>query len=56
MPRFSVEQARQRVETKFPTACAAVKPLEDLSIVAEVTGQKKNRFYSHRAYVELPCG
>jgi hypothetical protein len=27
--------------------------LEDLGIVAEMTGQKKNRRYSYQAYVEL---
>ena len=55
MPRFSVEHVRQRLETTFPTASAAVKLLEDLGIVAELTGQKKNRVYSYQAYVELLC-
>ena len=40
-------------ETTFPTATAAVKLLEDLGIVGELTGQKKNRSFSYRAYVEL---
>jgi Fic family protein len=53
MPRFSVENVRQRLETTFPTASAAVKLLEDLGIVAELTGQKKNRVYSYKTYVEL---
>jgi Fic family protein len=53
MPRFSVEHVRQRLETTFPTASAAVKLLEALGIVAELTGQKKNRVYSYQAYVEL---
>ena len=53
MPRFSVEHVRQRLETTFPTASAAVKLLEDLGIVAELTGQKKNRIFSYQAYVEL---
>lgn len=53
MPRFSVEYVRQRLETTFPTASAAVKLLEDLGILVEVTGQKKNRVYSYQAYVEL---
>ncbi|MDE2046859.1 MAG: Fic family protein [Betaproteobacteria bacterium] len=53
MPRFSVEHVRQRLETTFPTASAAVKLLEDLGILAEITGQKKNRVYSYQAYVEL---
>lgn len=53
MPRFSVEHVRQRLETTFPTASAAVKLLADLGILAELTGQKKNRVYSYQAYVDL---
>ena len=53
MPRFSVEHVRRRLETTFPTASAAVSLLEDLGIVVELTGQKKNRIYSYQAYVEL---
>ena len=53
MPRFSVEHVRQRLDTTFPTASAAVKLLEDLGILTELTGQKKNRVYSYQAYVGL---
>lgn len=53
MPIFSIDQVRERLNTTFPTATAAVKTLETLGIVAEQTGQKKNRHYSYQAYVEL---
>lgn len=53
MPRFNVEQARQRLDTTFPTANAAVKLLEALGILDERTGQRANRVYSYQAYVEL---
>ena len=53
MPRFTIERVRQELDTTFPTATAAVKVLEDLGIVAEMTGQKKNRSYSYQGYVEL---
>ena len=53
MPRFTIERARQALGTTVPTATAAVKVLEDLGIVAEVTGQKKNRSYSYQRYVAL---
>ena len=53
MPRFNVEQVRQKLGTTFPTANAAVKVLEDLGIVTELTGQKKNRSYSYAAYIAL---
>lgn len=53
MPRFTVERARQQLDTTFPTANAAVQLLEQLGIVVEVTGQKKNRSYSYQGYVDL---
>ena len=53
MPRFTIDQVRQKLVTTFPTATAAVKVLEDLGIVTELTGQKKNRSYSYLSYVEL---
>jgi len=53
MPRFTIERVRQQLDTSFPTATAAVKVLEDLGIVTEMTGQKKNRHYSYQSYVEL---
>ena len=56
MPRFTIEQVRQKLSTSFPTATAAVKLLEDLGIVSELTGQKKNRSFSYQAYIELLSG
>lgn len=49
MPRFSVERVRQGLETTFPTASALVGLLEDLRILAELTGQRTNRVYSYQA-------
>jgi len=56
MPRFSVDMVRQKLATSFPTANAAVKVLVDLGIVAELTGQKKNRSYSYQAYIAQLSG
>lgn len=53
MPRFTIERVRQQLDTSFPTAAAAVRQLEDLGIVAEQTGQKKNRSYGYQAYIAL---
>ena len=53
MPRFTVDKARQQLETSFPTANAAVKLLEELGIVMEMTGQRKNRTFSYQSYIEL---
>jgi len=53
MPRFTIERVRQKLDTSFPTANAAVRVLEDLGIVSEMTGQKKNRTYSYQRYIAL---
>lgn len=53
MPRFTIEQARQKLDTTFPTATAAVKLLQDTGLLTELTGQKKNRLFSYTAYVDL---
>lgn len=43
MPRFTIERVRQKLEPTSPTATAAVKALEDLGIVTEMTGLKKSQ-------------
>ncbi len=53
MPRVTIERVRLQLDTTFPTANAAVKVLQDLGILMEMTGQKKNRNYSYQAYVDL---
>ncbi|MEO5670208.1 MAG: Fic family protein [Ramlibacter sp.] len=53
MPRFTVEQARQALDTTFPTANAAVRVLEQLDVLVELTGQRANRIYSYQAYAML---
>lgn len=53
MPRFTIERARKQLDTSFPTATAAVMALEELGVVTELTGQKKNRIYSYQGYVDL---
>ena len=53
MPRFTVERVRQKLNTSFPTANAAIKLLNALGIVTETTGQKKNRSFSYQGYIAL---
>lgn len=53
MPRFTVERVRQSLDTSFPTANAAVKVLEELGIVTELTGQKSHRSFSYQSYIAL---
>jgi Fic family protein len=40
-------------QAEYDRRLSAVKLLEDLDILVELTGQKKNRVYSYQAYVEL---
>jgi len=53
MPRFTVERVRQSLQTSYPTANAAVKTLEELGLISETTGQKKNRSFSYAGYIEI---
>jgi len=53
MPRFTVDRVQRQLATTFPTANAAVQVLEQLGVVVEMTGQKKNRCYSYQGYVDL---
>lgn len=53
MPRLSVDRVCVAVQTTFPTANTAIKLLEELGILTELTGQKKNRTFSYAAYVQL---
>ena len=52
MPRFTVERVRVALSTTFPTASGAIRLLQELGIVTELTGQKKNRSFSYQAYID----
>lgn len=56
MPRFTVERVKTALDTTFPTANAAVKALEELKLITETTGNKKNRSFSYDRYVKLLSG
>ena len=53
MPRFTVERVRKALATSFPTANAAIKTLENIGLVVELTGHKKNRSFSYQSYIDL---
>ncbi len=55
MPRFTVERVKTALGTTFPTANAAVKALEELGLITETTGNKKNRSFSYDRYIKLLC-
>ncbi len=53
MPRLTVERVKTALGTTFPTANAAVKTLEELGLITETTGNKKNRSFSYDRYIKL---
>jgi Fic family protein len=53
LPRFTIGRVAQLLGTSVPTATAAVRLLQALGLLTEVTGQRKNRCYSYQAYVAL---
>ena len=53
MPRLTVDRVCKVLQTTFPTANMAIKLLEELGILVEVTGQKKGRTFSYVAYIQL---
>jgi Fic family protein len=53
MPHFTVEQARQKLKSSFPTANAAVKLLVKLGILNEMSGLRKNRSFGYQRYIEV---
>ena len=53
MPRLTVDRVCKVLQTTFPTANMAIKLLEELEILVEVTGQKKGRTFSYVAYIQL---
>jgi Fic family protein len=53
MPRLSVDRVCSVLQTTFPTANMAIKLMEELGILTEVTGQKKNRTFSYAQYIKL---
>ena len=53
MPRFTVDRVCEALNTTFPTASAAIKLLQAMGMVNEMTGQKKNRIFSYTAYIDL---
>jgi Fic family protein len=52
-PLRAVRDIERELTLTFPTAAAALAGLEQMGIVHELTGQKRNRLYAYRAYVEL---
>ena len=52
MLRFTMGRLCKALNTTFPTASAAIRMLQALSVVSHA-GQKKNRTFSYAVYVGL---
>lgn len=52
-PLRGVRDVQRELALTFPTAALALARLEKLGVVSELTGQKRNRLYAYREYVEL---
>ena len=52
-PIISVSQVQELIGTTFPSANNVVTRLAEQGILAEVTGQKRNRRFLYREYVDL---
>ena len=47
------ERAQMCDGFSFETTTAGLEKLEELGIVKELTGQKRNRFYGYAQYIEI---
>lgn len=53
MPRFTIERVKTELGVSFPTANAAVKSLNELGIIKEMSGRTRNRSFSYESYIQL---
>jgi Fic family protein len=52
-PSMSVRQVEQHIDRSYTAANQLVAQFENLGLVAEVTGQSRNRRYHYKPYLEL---
>ncbi len=52
-PIASLSSTVRRTGLSFPAVSKAMKSLEELGIVYEVTGKQRNRLYSYQAYLDI---
>ncbi|PPD30043.1 MAG: cell filamentation protein Fic [Hyphomicrobium sp.] len=52
-PVLTVPSAAQRLRLSQPTIQSALSHLQDLSIVTEITGQRRDRVYSYSRYLSI---
>ena len=52
-PLVSLNQACERTGLSFPAATKAMQALEDLGIVREITGRRRNRIFAYNQYLSI---
>lgn len=52
-PLVTVNQVRKRTGLSFPAAAKSLRMLEDLGIVREVTGQRRNRVFAYQKFLAV---
>ncbi|MFZ5885611.1 MAG: Fic family protein [Chloroflexota bacterium] len=52
-PLVTLNQVCERAGLSFPTATRAVQALENLNIVREITGQRRNRVFAYQRYLDI---
>lgn len=52
-PLLTTQEVARMAGMTFPTASAALAALEDLGLVAEITGRETNRVYKYTEYLEV---
>ena len=52
-PIATINQSSQRLRLSFPAVAKGMKALESLSIVRELTGQRRNRVFAYDQYLDI---
>jgi len=52
-PILNISQLTEQTGLSFPSVARALRKLEDLDIVKEITGQRRNRAYSYQQYLDI---
>ena len=53
LPQVSVALIAQELDMTEPTARVALEHLQDLRIVEEITGKKRDRTYVYKKYLDI---
>ena len=52
-PYIKVKHAKESLDISYVSANKLIKSFEDVGILVEITGQKRNRIYTNKEYTDL---